>query len=528
MRRLRHGGGRAPAAGAAVAASLAALVLSGCGGSAARPLSPAPPSRGAVSLSVGGAQRPIPRGFLGLSIEFQAVPAYTGTDPHAVNPVLLALVRNLSPGQPPVIRIGGDSTDVTWVPTPGVAPPRFSGYTYALTPDWLRTTAAFAHDLGARLTLGLNLAAGAPAIDAAEARAYLAAFGRRSIAALEIGNEPNLYRTIPEWKLANGQPVTARPRSWGPPQYRHELAATIAGLGAATPRWTLAGPALAAGETVAGIGRWLRAVPTLLRDEPSMRTLTIHRYPLKHCYPLKPGNPQDPTIAHLLAPYSTAGLAAGVAPWVRIARAQGRTLRIDELGSVACRGKAGVSDTFASALWATDVLFSLAQAGVGGVNLHTLPDSYYHPFTFARHGGRWSAHVEPEYYGLQLFAQAAPVGSRLVALRGARHTRSLSTWATRAPGGTVRVVLVDKDPHRGQTVRIAVPSGTHGRVTVERLSAPGPAARSRVSLGGRSYGARTTTGRLAAMRTTVARRYRGPVVSLRVGAASAALVTFPR
>jgi len=38
-------------------------------------------------------------------------------------------------GQAPVLRIGGDSTDTTWWPTPGLRPP--PGVTYSLSPRWL-------------------------------------------------------------------------------------------------------------------------------------------------------------------------------------------------------------------------------------------------------------------------------------------------------------------------------------------------------------------------------------------------------
>jgi glycosyl hydrolase family 79 len=515
---------------AATAASLAgcALAVAGCGGGqrGAPPVVHVAP--GTPTLHLGAAGRAIPSGFLGLSMEFQAVPAYTGSDPHAVDPVLVTLIRALSPGQRPVIRIGGDSTDVSWVPSAGVRPPRFSGYSYPLTPSWLASAAAFAHELHARMILGLNLAADEPALDAAEARAFARAFGRSSIAGLEIGNEPNLFATIPEWKLGNGRSVTARPRGYGPASYQREVAAVRAALPAARPAWVLAGPALAANENPDPGGVWTRGMTAYLRSEPAVRDLTVHRYPLKRCF-VSRTSPQTPTISHLLSQYSTAGLSRGVGVWIRDARALGRTVRVDELGSVACRGKPGVSDTFASALWATDVLFSLASAGVGGVNFHTLPDAAYEPFTVGRVAGRWSAHVEPEYYGLRLFAQAAPAGSRLVAVGGARHTVSLSAWATRAPDGSERLVLIDKAPGRARTVRVAVPSGDlAGEVTIERLTAPSVAARGGVRLGGHTYGRSTTTGELGPPRTTRAPSGDRRTVVVRVPGASAALVTFRR
>ena len=513
---------RAGRAGALLAAS--ALLASGCGG--AHRLPPLPVvhvAPGTPTLRLGPVGRRIPAGFLGLSMEFQAVRAYTGTDPKAVDPVLVKLIRDLSPGQRPVLRIGGDSTDASWVPAAGVRPPKFSGYSYPLTASWLATTAAFAHALHARMIMGLNLAADEPALDAAEAGAFAGAFGRSSIEALEIGNEPNLFSTIPEWKLADGTPVTARPRGYGPARYRQEVAAVVAALPG--PAWPLAGPALAANEDPDPAGVWTTTMGAFLRSEPDVAELTVHRYPLKSCF-VSRDSPQDPTISHLLSEYATTGLADGVKLWVRLAHAQGRTVRVDELNSVACRGQPGVSDTFASALWATDALFSLASAGVGGVNIHTLPDAAYEPFTVSDAGGRWRAHVEPEYYGLRLFAQAAPAGSRLVGVQGIGHSVSLSAWATRATDGSERLVLIDKDPGRARTVRIAVPAGLERRdVTVERLTAPSVAAGGGVRLGGRTYGAVTTTGSLAAPDTTRAPSAGGQTVAVRVPGGSAALVT---
>jgi hypothetical protein len=515
----RLAGAVAAAAGVAVA-----LLASGCGAGASR-RSVAPKvalPRGALRLSLGASERHVPRGFLGLSIEFQAIRAYTGSDPHAINPVLEALVRGLSPGQAPVLRIGGDSTDVSYVPGPGVTPPRFVAY--RLTDGWLATTSALAHDLGARMTLGLNLAADEPALDAAEARAYLHWFGRGSIAALEIGNEPNLYAQIAELVLPDGHHVKARAPGFGPARYAAEIRAVTAALPRTDPAWTFSGPALSAGEDPDAAGPWTTRMAALLRAAPAQRTLTVHRYPMLRCF-TGPASPEYPTIGRLLSSYSTSELAAGVRQWVQVAGAQGRAVRVDELNSVACSGKAGVSNTFASALWATDVLFSLLQGGVDGVNVHTLPGAAYELFAFDHHRGRWQARVAPEYYGLKLFAQAAPVGSRLLSVTGAEHSRSLSVWATQAGDGRDRLVLIDKDPGHARTVAVAMPRGARS-ATVERMTAPSVSAPRGETLGGRTFGALTDSGRLAAPITVPAPRARDGKVVVRVAGGSAALVTF--
>ena len=82
-----------------------------------------PASAATLTVGRGALARPIPAGFLGLSFEFDGLLAYMGEDQNAVNPVLEQLIRDLTPGQRPVLRIGGDSTDWTWWPVPGVPRP---------------------------------------------------------------------------------------------------------------------------------------------------------------------------------------------------------------------------------------------------------------------------------------------------------------------------------------------------------------------------------------------------------------------
>ena len=123
-----------------------------------------PPHPGDPKVSVSVSDRtvgaPIASGFLGFSFEFQGVRAYTGSDPAHVNPVLVQLIRNLTPGQAPVLRIGGNSTDLSYVVGPGVKPLRYQGY--ELTPSWMATTGALAKALGAHMIMGVNLAANEP------------------------------------------------------------------------------------------------------------------------------------------------------------------------------------------------------------------------------------------------------------------------------------------------------------------------------------------------------------------------------
>ncbi len=446
---------------------------------------PAAPTAGAqpvdASVSATTTGQAMAPGFVGVSLEYSALHLYTGRDPRAVNPVLLNLLRNLAPGQAPVIRVGGDSADSTWWPMRGVIPP--GGIRYALTPGWLRTTQALAGALGARLIAGVNLAGGRPALAVAEARALLAGIGRRYVEAFEIGNEPDVYNVFPWYHDRRGHAFFARGRGYDANAFTRDFSRWRAAL----PRLQLAGPAFAELTWLSGLGR-------LLAAEPGLRIVTVHRYPLRACVE-DPSSPAYASIPNLLADQSSSGLAQGIASDVALAHARGLPFRVDELNSASCSGRRGVSDTFASALWVLDALFDLASVGVDGVNVHSLPGARYELFTFTHSQGSWQAFVHPEYYGMLVFGQAFPPGARL--LQVSAPSGPLKVWATHAPDGRTRVVLINKDPTDAYQVRLQVPgSDTIGQASVERLQAPGPSSTVGVTLGGQTFGAETRTGTL--------------------------------
>jgi hypothetical protein len=434
-----------------------------------------------VPAQVGAARlgQAIAPGFVGVSAEYKALHVYTGRNPAAVDPVLIALLRGLAPGQPPVVRVGGDSTDSTWWPMRGVIPP--GGINYRLTNGWLRSTRALAAALGARLIMGINLASGRPALAAAEARALLQGIGRQHIQALEIGNEADLYDVFPWYRDRRHRVVFAR---------------STYDLGSFTSqfsKWRAALPvAPVAGPAFAGLS-WMSGLDSFLSAEPGLALSTFHRYPLRGCIQ-DPSSPGYASIANLLSDRSSAGLAQQVARYVLTAHAHGVRFRLDELNSAACSGRRGTSDTFASALWVLDTLFNLASVGVDGVNVHTLPRAAYELFTLSHRGGRWHALVHPEYYGMWMFARAFPAGAQLlpVSVPGG----PVKVWATRAPDGRTRVVLINKDPLAPAVVQLQL-LGPVRAAAAQSLLAPGIDATSGVSFGGQSFGSDTGTGTLA-------------------------------
>ena len=466
------------------------------------------PAQGTV-ITVGRAttSRAIPAGFLGLSLEFPALEAYAGSEPQAVDPVLVQLIRNLTPGQAPVLRIGGDSTDLTWWPIAHVRRP--AGVKYTLGPRWLAVTAALVRALDARVILGIDLEADSSRVAGVEARALIAGIGGAQVEALEPGNEPELYGTF-TW---DGSGVTGRPRGYDFAAFVKDFSR----LGGALPPFPLAGPAI-------GGPAWSPYVGAFLAAEPRVRLVTLHRYPLKLCF-VSPGSPNYPTVGNLLSDGASRGLANRVARYVGIAHARGLRLRIDEMNTDSCGNDAGVSKSFASALWALDALFQMARVGVDGVNIHTYPGATYELFTFRRVHGSWQAFVEPEYYGLLMFAQATSPGSRLLRVSGGRPGDGLRAWATRALDGETRVVLINESD-RPQTVAVRAPT-VAGASTLERLQAPSVRANRGVTLGGQSFGSRTQTGRLAGRETATSITPVGGEYVLRLTPASAVLLTLP-
>ena len=221
---------------------------------------------------------------------------------------------------------------------------------------------------------------------------------------------------------------------------------------------------------------------------------TLHRYPLQRCYTPR-NSPRYPKLANLLSPTSSIGLADSFARYVRVAHAHGLAVRIDELGSVSCGAVRKVSDTFASALWALNTLFEMVRVGIHGVNIHTFPGAGYELFRIRRSSAGWQALVAPEYYGLEMFASAAPAGSRLLPVANGSDA-TLHTWATRSHDGIIRVLAVNTGS-AGRLVRVGVTGRGAGRAELARLTAPSLGSAGGVSLGGQTFGSATTTGVLA-------------------------------
>jgi hypothetical protein len=439
------------------------LVLVALSPSRAKPLHPDL----ALTVSATADGPPIEPGFIGLSLEYPSVEAYAGSNPAALNPLFLRLVRGLAPGQAPVLRIGGDSADHAWVPTSAVAQP--PGVNFVISPAWTAVARALAHQLGARLILGINLEANSSTLAAAEGTSLLGGIGSGYVRALELGNEPDLYGSFAWYRTSTGTKITGRPSTYS----FSDFASDFSNLGSALPgRVALAGPSL-------GTFSWTDQLSSFLSAEPRVALVTLHRYPLQRCF-IRRSSPRYPTIANLLSRNASIGLADRFARFVAVARARHLPVRVDEFNTVSCGAVPEVSQTFASALWSVDALFAFARLGVAGVNVHTFPGAGYELFSFRHTVTGWHGSVAPMYYGLRMFARAAPPGSRPVSV--SRSTvATVRGWATAGRDGRTRIVLINTSGRRSHVVAVRVPAA-RGSASVLRLTGPGLRARTGVSL----------------------------------------------
>jgi hypothetical protein len=462
---------------------------------------------GPVSVRVGSRStgQPIQPGFVGLSLEYPVVLSYAGTDPTALNPVFEQLVRDFAPGQRPVIRIAGDSADWSWWPVPGVRKP--PGIRYTLTNSWLAVGRALATAVNARLILGVNLEADSGRVAGGMASALIKGLGSTYIAGLELGNEPELYSGFAWYKTSSGRKVLGRPHGWSFDSYIRDFGSIARSL----PHAPLIGPSI-------GSPTWMVYLRRYLQAQPRTRLVTLHRYPFKNCT-----GTHALTPSQLLSDDASRGLAASVAPYVGIAHGRHIPLRVDEMGSISCGGQRGLSETFAVPLWAIDALFEMARVGVDGVNIHSSPASYNQLFVFHHAHGTWTGEVHPIYYGLMMFTQAAPPGSRLLRTAQSRSSTAVKTWATRATDGTIRVTLINRGVHT-RTIRIHARSAA---ATLTRLKAPSVHATTGVTLGGQTFGTTTTTGLLSGEQKTESPAPKNGTYTIKLPPTSAALLTIP-
>ena len=404
---------------------------------------------------------PVAPDFTGLSYETSQL-----SDPSffsRANGPLAGFHRRL--GAAGILRIGGNTSEFSvWSPTAAAIQPtvealgpdtgRQPAPRRSVTPLAVRNLRSFLELSGWRLIYGLNMGSESPETVAAEA-AYVAGVMGERLVALQLCNEPDLFSK-------NG----LRPADYDYRQFATEWRRYFHAVRQRLPHVPVAGP------DTAGNNEWLLRFADQQRHDLSF--LTHHYY--------AEGPPTDPsmTIERLLGP--SPRLEAEFAAVAAARRQTGLPFRMVETNSCYQGGKPGVSDTFASALWAADLMYRLAQVGAIGVNFHGGGYGWYAPVAGTRGNGFVA---RPIYYGMLLFAVAGAGRLVMTELEGAADG-SLAAYCVKTPDGTLKLVLLNRNLDRDATLTVGVPGVKSASVL--RLIAPRPDDTTDVTFGGAVVG----------------------------------------
>jgi hypothetical protein len=422
----------------------------------ARPAHTQPPAINLTLSKIPGAT--MPADFTGLSYEMAQI--YNPNFFSAHNAALIAAFRNLSPHG--VLRLGGHLSNIT--PWEGVGqqdPKQIRGVRHGIEDYWewplvdpsiqknkhgiithqaIQNLRAFLDATNWRLIYTLNFASGSPARAADEAAFVSRTIGPRLIAFV-LGNEVDGY----------GDDPIFRAKGYDFDQYFAEYQLWTKTIRAAVPNAPFAGP-----DTEYGMDTWV--LPFGRRTHGDAVLLTSHFYGM--------GPASDPTMTaekllrkhnpeldHLIAGAHAATLASGGTPF-----------RMDEGNSCFGGGRPGVSDAFASALWAADFMLASAAAGIVGVNLHGGGTGFYTPIETSAQS---PAAPRPVYFGMQFAQRFAgftvspcplPTGANITAYLGTRGPRT-------------QLALINKGP---EPVTITLPTALYPKRLTHRLILEAP------------------------------------------------------
>jgi hypothetical protein len=435
--------------------------------------------------------------FLGLSFEAAALAQVARYSDHGN---LVTLLRSLGPG---VLRFGGVSADtqVAWTDR---ATPRPPWARRVIDARDLRRLGRLAALSGWKVLLTVGLVHFEPAAAAREVAAAKAALGSH-LAAIEVGNEPDAY-------AQHG----LRPLPWTYAQYSAEVSVYRRAIRRAVHGIQIAGPGVSGSKIFASWG------PGEARmQRPAL--LTGHHYPLG-CHQVP-----APSIDRLLSPETRSLEGRSLDRFIAVSRSSSIRFRMDELGSVSCGGSHGISDAFASSLWATGYIAQAMAKGVAGVNFQGNPANCtgYSPLC-AGSAGRLTAGflgAQPGWYALLLARRltgARPLPTTLIS----RAQTNLVVRAFMSGSGRLRVVVVDDEPPGSPPVALRLHVGTrYSRAALLTLSAPSPTATAGVRLGSRAV---ASDGSFSEPASPPQIGRRDGAISLTVAPSSAALLTTVR
>ncbi|KAF7972459.1 hypothetical protein HWV62_17946 [Athelia sp. TMB] len=246
-----------------------------------------------------------------------------------------------------------------------------------ITPDLLYMM----NNISSLLGNGVKWYLGVPMNDTSNPRLQIAEDGERilgsNLLGLQVGNEPDLY---------GSHQLGGRPTTYDTQNYVTEFGQMMTAI---NNDMNIPVTNNIVGPSVTASGKnWttdaIFALGYLTSYGKNLGFISVEKYPNENCASLYPGgnfgpviNPQD-----VLSTYTThaAGLdlVADFTNTSAAAKAAGKPLLMFETNTASCGGFPGVSDSFASALWALDYGLTMAAAGFSGALLHVSGSTVYY------------------------------------------------------------------------------------------------------------------------------------------------------
>ncbi|AHF14814.1 hypothetical protein NIASO_05750 [Niabella soli DSM 19437] len=405
---------------------------------------PLPPPQGAPVTLVLHPDQPgdaLPATFTGFSYETSAL-----TDGNFLSPsntVLIQLIRNLGRG---FLRVGGNSSDnLVWTGGPRSAQ---TGKDSLTTSD-IDHFAAFANAVGWPVIFGFNMGVFDPARVVSEGTYLNNSSLKNTIAYLQNGNEPDLF-------AGNGH----RSATFQLPDYEKQWEQYYTAIKSNNLSFPFAGP------DVAYNTKWTAGFSA--SESHNIGLLTAHYY--------RTGPASDTTITYKTILADDTRLPTYLDALNTDAKAVQLPYRIAECNSVYSGGRKGVSDVFASALWALDFMWTAAMHHCQGVNFHGGQGGAYTPIAMTN----GIPIARPEYYALLAF-HAAAMG-RLIPGNVSGTRLNVNIFAC-ADTGTEYVTIINKEEQ--QAIALTIQPGIKAQTAQAlALTAPGLTATSGITFAG--------------------------------------------
>ncbi|MCH4893235.1 hypothetical protein GO308_08965 [Sphingomonas sp. SFZ2018-12] len=431
-------------------------------------------------------------------IDREGVPHILEQDGVARIIATLAPAAMRSSGHSPTIRIGGIGSELTFWTSTGEPNPDWSQG--RLTPRSMAALATLVRRTGYRVILTVNLGQYRRGNQSPERAADMVHHAKlalgESLAAVAIGNEPSL------------EPFTYdrnHDRSYQPDEidlYWQDWNLFRSAILERVPGMRFYGPSDFA------IDDHNNIKPTIyegfverqaaLRDATgvaSVDTLTYHHYTATACE-----NAEQATIPILLSSVQRERTRRVARRLHTDAARLGVPAAFDERNSASCAGKAGVSNTMASALWALDAILLNVQEGIVGQNFHAMLGrcgdekpryGWYTPFCGATDADAVAGKLiaQPIFYGM-LAARLVPDGRYLAVTHSGPETlRIFAVREGQDAGARLSIVVINvADPAPRPAEDIVIDLGSTymaaSSVTLQVAGKDGLRATSQVRLGG--------------------------------------------